>query len=242
MSESARIISFLELNQIGITGTVVRDNRPGNHYFVVVPVSRNSENKQIPTNKNLLEVKKQLEEQGLHIEFLLTDAGNQDIEAGLRATILHAFGNSIRNVFASISSGKANVWLESKHQLDDSKRAGIKNRASHFLNEVGIELSTIALVSEENLPSMYSCMTVIRQLSPIDIPHLNAALEAKGFVIPSQDWLTRRLDAMRRSGRIVRREDGKYLLTLQSLRSMGTSKNRKSPDISRLLALTRRGV
>lgn len=182
-----------------------------------------------------------LAEQGVGVEFLLTDAHAQDVEAGLRATLLHAFGGSVRNVFASVQGPKASIWIEPKHQLAEDELSAIKNRASKFLDEVGVRLEFLTTTVDENLPSVYLCLRVIRQHAPIDPLKLTELLRVRGFVIPSDDWLLRRLDAMRRSGRLVRQDGGRYSLTLAALRDLGTVKGRSSPDISRLLALARRG-
>jgi hypothetical protein len=239
IDEIQRVLDGLK---ISTAGTIVRDSRSGDHYFVVVPVSRDHENRQSPSNRLLGEARSQLEALGIGVEFLLTDAHAQDVEAGLRATLLHTFSGSIRNVFASIASGKAAVWLEPKHELDAKALADMKKRVAEFLDEVGIRLESVTTTVDERLPSVFLCLKVIRQLAPVAPTTLVEHLKKLGFVIPSDDWLSRRLDGMRRTGRLIRQADGRYSLSLAALRALGTVKGRQSPDIARLLALSRRGL
>ena len=57
--------------------------------------------------------------------------------------------------------------------------------------------------------------------------------------MPSEGWMAHMADSLRKSGLVVRLKSGKYALSLAGLMALGSAKNAKSPDISRLLDLAR---
>ncbi|TWT20325.1 hypothetical protein FQY83_11385 [Luteimonas marina] len=237
MLDDAAVQSLLGDISPSIHGSVVSDvNRKG-HFYVFVDVNRDKDNKQVPSNFLLHNVKRQIEVHGVEVDFVLLDARQRDAESGLRATVLHSFGEHIRNVFLSTTNTDAVVWLDAKRGLESGVKEAVAEKARIFLTEVGFDLKAVETTSGENLPSRTACLRIIRASAPVSIATLDARLRDRGFTVPSADWLTRRLDSMRRAGLIVRLQTGEYVLSLASIRAMGTSKNRRSPDIERLLAL-----
>lgn len=232
------------LGEIGITaiGSVIEDPNCSNRYFVHVEVVRTADNKQDPSNKKLNEAQQVLAEKGVKVEFLLRDTQNQDIEAGLRATLLHAFSSHIRNAFISSTGGVAHIWLEPKQTLNDHTFTEIKRKVSNYLDGFEIKLGSIATTTEDNLPSTLACQRAIRQTAPVSLADLKAELENRGFTVPSMDWLKRKLEVMRKADKVVWVTGGKYALSMVSIRNLGTIKGSNSPDIRRLLALARRYV
>ena len=67
------------------------------------------------------------------------------------------------------------------------------------------------------------------------------ALAKKQFAVPNRVWLNHALDRLRKAGAVIRKKDGKFILTLKGLSSLGTLKNRLSPDVVRALAIARKG-
>lgn len=122
MTDNLDIVAVLEQEGISVVGKVIRDSVGSDHSFVYIPVSRNAEGHQVPSNRSLLRARAMLKERGIAVEFILTDAQSQNIEAGVRATLLHAFGDDIRNVFLSVGRGNADVWVEQKRPFDDVMR------------------------------------------------------------------------------------------------------------------------
>lgn len=220
---------------------IVFDEGGGFRYFVSIPVARDRDNKQVPSNRRLTDAQTWLQEQGVIVVFLLRDGVTQDLETGLRATLLHSYIEHIRNVFLSIDGSIGHVWLEQKRDLNAQIIADIGKRASDFLQLSEFDLGSIASLTDAALPSQLACMAAIRQLAPARIEDIVKLLLAKGFTIPSEHRVNQRLDTLRRSGRIVRLGSGHYALSMQSLQALGTAKNSRSPDIDRMLALARRG-
>lgn len=240
MFEPAQLVLKLEELGIRVVGTVVRDAVPEDRFLVFVGVTRSPDNKQVPSNRKLNDAREVLAEFGVQVEFLLHDPQANDIEAGLRATLLHAFSDHVRSAYMSVTKGVGHVYLDPKKQIDDDMRSLIRRKAEHFLTGFDIKLGTLEPTVGEAFPGTLACLSAIRQMSPVTVEGLSTQLVKVGFVVPSIDWLTRRLDVMRRNERIVRLEGGSYALALATLRALGTKKNRESPDIARLLALARR--
>lgn len=237
MLDDAAVQKLLSDASPSVHGSVVSDvNRKG-HFYVFVEVGRDKENKQVPSNFLLHNVKRQMEAYGVAVDFVLLDARQRDAESGLRATVLHSFGEYIRNIFLSTANTDAIMWLDAKRGLDSEIKEAVSEKARVFLTEVGFDLKSVETTNGGNLPSRTACLRVVRASAPVSIATLDAQLRDRGFTVPSTDWLTRRLDSMRRAGLVVRLQTGEYVLSLASIRAMGTSKNRRSPDIERLLAL-----
>lgn len=239
MLNSNEIIAFLQKKNIVVSGVPIKDKEVENRFFVFTAVSRDNENRQIPSNKKLNDARLELAEHSIAIEFLLTNPQSRDIEAGLRATLLHSFGSDLRNIFLSIEKSKASIWLDPKRNIDTEELKTIEERARIFLRELDIEIRSISLTTNENLPGLLISLRAIRQTAPVDIFTLSQELTRRGFTIPSEDWLRRKLDQMRKNGKVARLEDGRHVLTLSTLRELGTVKGRSSPDVQRMLAIAR---
>lgn len=241
MTSEAVILKVLSEADVTPVGSILSGKEGHSVYFVTVAVSRDSSGKQIPTNAALHSAAKALGEAGVKVEFLLRYEEAEAIESGLRATILHSHIDHIRNIFVSFQFSKAKVWLEPKHPLEPALIIELEGRAQTFLALFDIELSELFLTTEQILPSKIAILTTIRQFAPASLTAIAVELHKRNLTVPSPDWLVRRLDSLRKSAHVVRLASGEFVLTTYSLHRLGTAKNRRSPDISRLLALAKRG-
>lgn len=242
MNESNKedILEILGQMGIPVAGSLIKNESTEKDFSIFVEVARDKENRQQPSNKKLGEAREAISELGFSISFLLTDQHARDIEAGLRATLLHSFGAHLRNVFVSVDRSIANVWFEPKNNLNESLVRKIKEKTTIYLQEFNLEPGVIGSTVGENLPSLLACMKIIRQLAPINEVTLRKKLLERNFTVPSEDWVKRKLDLLRKAGQVVRLYDGRYALSLGGIRGMGTVKGRNSPDITRLLALPKK--
>jgi len=208
--------------------------------YVFVSVFRDQENRQQPPNSLLNSARSRLKDLGRDVEFLLVDASSQEMESGLRATLRHSFDRELRNVFLSWEGKKAKVWVEPKYSYQEEIGNAITKKIVIYLSQLDIQLDSVVRTTEESLPTMLACLNRIRLLAPFKESALYTDLVSRGFSIPSPDWLKRRLESMRRAGRLVRLADASYALTLSSLRALGMTRGKSSPDITRMLALARR--
>lgn len=241
MDKQSIIESALKANGVSPSGRLAEDIFDENHFYVFVDVFRNSENMQVPSNKKLNEIKGQIADLGINVEFILTDATKRSIEDGLRASMLHSFPETIRNSFLTMSGAEARVWLVPKAAINDDLLKEIKQKTGVYLAVFDIKEFSIELTSAANLPSRIVCLEVIRNQSPACLQSITETLRRRHFTIPSEDWMSRMLDVLRRNGMIIRSKEGMYSLTLAGLKALGTAKGRRSPDITRILALARSG-
>jgi hypothetical protein len=241
MASDELILTKLKAAELAPLGTIISGKEDLPVYFVTLSVSRDSNGRQAPSNALLHSIARELRADGLAVEFLLRYENSEEIESGLRATVLHSHIDHIRNIFLTFESSNARVWLEPKHPLDMEVLRDIEDRTEKFLSLFDIELREILLTTEEILPTKLAMLTAIRQLAPASLTAIAFELHRRELTVPSPDWLVRKLDALRKSGHVVRLSGGEFALTRYSLHALGTAKNRLSPDISRLLALSKSG-
>ena len=231
----------LNSHEIAHSGQIAEDIFDENHFYVFVEVGRDADNYQVPSNKKLNSIKETLVKAGLNIEFVLTDSTRRNVEDGLRASMLHSFPDVIRNAFLSMQGASAQVWLVPKVALSSENLGLIREKISLYLQLFDISDFSVDVTSTANLPSRLNCLQVIRINSPTNIDVLISKLRHKGFTIPSEDWMSRMLDVLRKHGLIIRSKQGLYYLSLEGIKALGTTKGRRSPDITRMLALNRTG-
>ena len=237
MRSAQQVEQFLLDAGIPVSGSAIRDSEGEGIYYVFVEVRRDIRGRQEPSNAALDIAKATLGDMGATVDFILTDGTMRDAEAGLRATLLHSFGGSVRNSFLSTRGREAFVWVVPKRVLGDAELNEISAKAKIFLEEVGLVLRQLTTTTGENLPSRMRCLATLRQAAPATHLQLAVLLRGQGFVVPSDDWMARRLDVLRKSGQVVRMRSGRYAVSLAALKGLGTVKGPSSPDISRLLAL-----
>lgn len=239
MFDEAQVAEFLKNEGIVVSGRVVPRNFDGINFYVFVEVERDSRNLQQPSNLTLNRLKDALAERGIFVDFILIDGTARDIEAGARASLLHTFHDLISNAFVSTLGRKAHLWLVTKRKLEDVDLEAIQAVAKVYFENVGFELVDLKSTTDENLPSKTVCLKTIRLRAPVTEEEIIDLLQQSGFVVPSVNWMSKRLDLLRKEGFIVRLKNGNYALSLEGLSKLGTLKSRRSPDISRLLALAR---
>lgn len=208
--------------------------------YAFIEVQRNDKNLQEPSNLQLHKIRESIAKQGICIEFVLIDASTKDAEAGVRATVLHHFGDKIRNCFMSVDGRAADVWIVPKGQIPPDVMIGAEDKIRIFLDNIGLKLRKIISTTEDNTPSKSACLSILHQASPTSLALLADQIRYRGFVIPSENWLSRTLDNLRKAGLVTRFKDGSYALTLGGIKAIGTAKNARSPDVRRILDLARR--
>jgi hypothetical protein len=239
MYDEATLLQLFNERDVPVSGRIAADIYNASHFYVFVEVSRDRDNHQIPTNKALNDLKELLLNQQVVVEFILTDASGQDIEAGFRASMIHSFGAYVRNAFLTIMGGEANAWISPKVSISEETLEQMEHKSRIFLDNYDLKLGRLEFTSTANLPSKFVFLQVLRSISPADPSAINLALRAKHFTVPSDNWTSRMLDNLRKGGFIVRLKSGCYALSLAGLKALGTAKNRRSPDITRMLALAR---
>lgn len=242
MPDESHIVRALVADSgLPLTGTIIKDARPGNHYFVIVSIARDRDGHQEPSYRRLEEARLLLLAHGYQIDFVLSEQQTVDIEGGLRAALTTAYGDSAVSVAVAFQGKTATVWVEmADAAMSEATVAAVREKIGIYFASFSVAELAVQISSRENLPSILACLRIIRKLAPVDTNTLSAALRAAAFNVPSSEWLSHRLDAMRKSGRLVRLHNGTYTLTANALQKLGTTKGRASPDVTRMLALARR--
>jgi len=224
-------------NKISIIGEVVLEDST-NDVYVQVESSVNPDGTKAPSRKQLIQIKEEFSNLNLKLHILLSSKQEGQFEELLRGTLFLAFPDILRNVFCSLNVRQALVWIETKKSLSTELSAAIEKAAEKFCESQEFTFSGMVMIGEVDTPGKVAILSALRTIAPATVDALAARLSQKGFAVPSNDWLNRRLDSYRKSRNVVYSSDKKYILAIESLSSLGTSrKGSKSPDISRLLAL-----
>lgn len=242
MRDSLTIRDQLMQHDLNVEYVIERRDVDNEAFFAFIRIKKDTRGLQIPSNVALNEIAQQFAANGIEINFILRSSDIDDIEGGLRATLLHSYGNLVRNAFLSVYGSAGDVWIEPKSQEIQAELDEIERTLRSYFENTLINLDQVRLTTKERLPTDTALLSSIRLISPCDTAALKDALAARGFSVPPDGWLSRGLDRLRKRGQLVRRKDGQYALSIQGLRSLGTSKTRMSPDVRRVLALSRRGA
>lgn len=235
------IESLLLQHGFSLSGPLAKHDGSSASVYAFIEIVRNSEGHQKPSNVQLNKARDELQAQGIEIAYILNDVSDSDLASGLRATLLQAFPDHVRNAFLSTLKQDAVVWVVPKATSTKTLMEEISSRVATYLENADLRLVEVRLTVDENLPTRTAILSELRVAAPATVEMLIERLSGKGFAEPPVDYINRHLDALRRSGQIVRRKDAHYCLTAQALKVLGTVKRESSPDIRRLLDLARRG-
>ncbi|WP_421736795.1 hypothetical protein [Caulobacter sp.] len=235
------IIQEIKENDIIITGDVIRDPNRDGILLIFVEINRDIENKQRPSNALLRKISENLLSKDVNVDFILVDRTKNDIEAGARASLIHSFGDLIRNSFLSMTDKTVSVWIDVKRDITSEEANKIRGKMKLYFDSFELNFLDIFLTKRENTPAKLACLRNLRTISPASVKDLSEKLAKSGFIVPSETWLSHRLDSLRKSNLVLRLKSGAYAVTQQGLSLLGTQKNSRSPDITRLLDLARRG-
>ena len=235
------IEKLLESRGLALSGPLAKHDGDRKSVYAFVEISRNKDGHQKPSNLQLNKISAELEDQGIEIHYILNDVSGQDLASGLRATLLNAFPDHIRNAFLALDKKSAVVWIVPKASSVREEMEQVTLRAKTYLENAEFELDEVRLTIDEKLPTRTAILSELRIAAPASLDVLIKRLTAKGFTAPPEDYVNRHLDALRKSDKVVRSKSGEYCLTASALKVLGTIKRRSSPDIIRFLDLARRG-
>lgn len=235
------LLEILKTKGIELAGIPIRDVSGSGKLLLRVLAKRQIDGSVQPSQRALSAIIADLNEAGWNVESHIEDPFTEDIESGLRALFKIHFGGHIRSVFVSTNGKSARVWYQWSGIGLIEPTHDISERAKGFLEQYGLELSSISSIDGQSLPSDYAILSLVRRYGPCSTEKISERLDERKFSIPSLEWLSRRLETLRRKGRIIWLASGEYTCTWSSVQSLGTSKDRTSADISRMLALARRG-
>lgn len=242
MTDTTIITTLLRDKGLLVEGEIVSNPSTPKGYFVPLRLTRRPGGGKSPSGRALALVRSSLAELGYAIDFILIDEEARQIEESLRASLLSSFPDDVRNSYFSPGEGSPQAWIEFKRQPDVAVARRLEGHLNKFADLFGLPSLSMTPLGETDTATKTEILSAARQLAPVDVSTLATVIAAQGLGVPSVDWMSRRLDSLRKSSLVLRRQDGTYVLTKEALTLLGTLKSRRSPDVRRVLALARRGL
>lgn len=210
--------------------------------LVSIYISRDASGSRTPSGKTLSQLRDAITRHGGTVEYLLIDQTSHQVEDGVRASLINSFPHIVRNSYVTVTDGVASVWIEKKRDLSTEDREHITAHIKTYAQLFKLRGALLHVMSDFKVATPTEVLRAIRKLSPAGCEAVCHELERRGFSVPSFQWVNHRFDLLRKQGLVVRVLERQYALTSRALHELGTVKNRQSPDITRLLALARRGA
>ncbi|MEO9900367.1 helix-turn-helix domain-containing protein [Nisaea sp.] len=209
---------------------------PGKDQDVYLFYIRRIDN-QIITKKDLQNLSVDLKKIGKTPVFLEINSDDKSLNDIASNIVRKFFNKYIKSYYLSRSKSIVNVWIVPKKTLFLVEKEEIENRFSGAIEMIGYK-PKIQFVAEPYEISEFDVIGMLRKLAPCSFDQLISALSKIDSGV-SKKPLSRILDRLRKRKLILRKENKEYALTLTGLKTLGTRKDGKSPDIIRMLELAR---
>lgn len=226
---------------VNLAGPIVSNQDEEPTYLAFVKAKITTDGRREPSAFALNRISASALGLGIHVSFVLIDGGRDDLDGSVKTMLFGKFPDIIRNSFSTFAGKTADIWIEPKQILDANQRAEIESSISSFLGFLNFTAKSINITQTENIPTPTALLRTIRICAPCSADEITEHLSKNKFAVPNKVWLNHALDKLRKSGVVVRKKNGQFILTLKGLTSLGTSKNRLSPDVTRALAIAQKG-
>ncbi|UWQ55939.1 hypothetical protein [Leisingera caerulea] len=190
----------------------------------------------------IVKFSRKLKEKGWPVKIVGPNQGEKQIGTFIGAAIKARLPDIELDLTIAAGLGKIAIWVDLPLEPSAEEKAEINSVIQNFLSQLGFKDQIVRFKKEKNYPSPTACLRVLRRNAPCSPETLTQLLQLPGFDPMTVNEIRRVLDTARRKGQVIRRGDGKYIMSLQGLMNLGSSRDRFSPDISRALALRRLGA
>lgn len=241
MPKKSNLEAMLREKGVTLAGPIVSTQEDNPTFLVFVKAKISAKGHREPTSFALNSISKIASENGIRVSFVVIDGDREDLDSSIKTMLFGKFPELVRNSFSTFNGKLADVWIEPKQVLEIAQRAEIEGAISNFLSFLDMAAKSVNFTQAENIPTPTALLRAIRTLAPCSVDEVTTALSKKGFTIPNGVWLNHAMDKLRKSGFVLRKKNGQFILTLKGLTSLGTSKNRQSPDVIRALAMAQKG-
>lgn len=241
MPRKSEVEALILENGIELAGPIASNQDEDPTYLAFVKTKILPNKKRKPSAFELNNISKKAIKTGIRLSFVLIEGERDDLDGSIKTMLLGKFPEIIRNSFSTFAGEAADIWIEPKRVVDENQREEIENSISSFLGFLNITVKSVNLTQTENIPTPTAILRVVRVLAPCSVDEIILYLSKKDFSVPNNVWLNHSMDKMRKSGLVFRKKNGQFILTLKGLTSLGTSKNRLSPDVTRALAIAQKG-
>ncbi|MFC4730276.1 hypothetical protein [Salipiger abyssi] len=239
MSKTEKLTSLITQSGLSLIGDPVDDPDVSGGFIVFVKATGQTP-ALIPGL--IAKLQKRFIAEGEQVKIVEPKPNGAQIESFLSASIKARLPHLNLDLTVAAGHGQAAIWVGLPVGTLAEDQVAVADAIHRFLSQLGIEDQIVTFKAEKNLPSPTACLRVLRRHAPCSPEALTELLQLPGFDAMTLSEVRRLLDTARRKGQVIRREDGKYILTLQCLMDLGSSRNRFSPDVSRALALRRLGA
>jgi hypothetical protein len=241
MPSKSELEALLVKGGISLAGPIVSNQDEMPSYLAFVKAKFMPDGRREPSAFALNKITASALGLGIQVSFVLIDGERDDLDGSIKTMLFGKFPDAVRNSFSTFAGKTADIWIEPKQILDATQRAEIERAISAFLGFLNLTAKSINITQAENIPTPTALLRTVRICSPCSAEEITQHLSEKDFVVPNRIWLDHSLDKLRKSGVVLRKKNGQFILTLKGLSSLGTSKNRQSPDVVRALAIARKG-
>lgn len=239
MSETEKLITLITQSGLSLIGAPVEDPDVDGGFILFVKAT-GQKPALIPGLISKLE--RNLISEGRQVKIVEPNPSGAQIESFLSASIKAHLPDLNLELTVATGHGRAAIWVGLPVMAPAERKDEVADAIRRFLSQLGIEDQIITFKADKNHPSPTARLRVLRRYAPCSPEALTELLKLPGFDTMTLPDVSRFLDTARRKGQVIRREDGNYILTLQCLMELGSSRNRFSPDVSRALALRRLGA
>ena len=229
MHDADQVKSFLMEQGLLLVGVIASSADEDQDYYAFVKVEFNRAGKQNPSNHKLNRISGEASDRGIRIHFVLVHGEREHLDESLKTMLFGKFPDEVRNSFATFDGKNADVWIEPKRILSDAQTRRIRASIAQFLEFLSFDLRILKLTQVENVPTTTAILRTLRIVAPASSDRLLQALQGKGFIVPNEVWLNHSLDKLRKTGHVTRKSNSHYMLSLQGLAALGTTKGQRQP-------------
>jgi hypothetical protein len=239
MSRSTDV--FNDLVSMGLTpvGRVVENPDKENSFLVFLRRSYDDEGNPQPSKRLISSIVKEFAKGKIGLVVAFLDEKAIRLNSAVAKMLSSKFPETVVNSVVSLEKEGGLVSVDLSDRASEEDIVGIEREIRELLGYLGAVNLDFNFSTPLPFPTVTACIGVVRKNAPITFDELIQRLIDAGFAKPSEVWLNGILDRWRRSGFLHRREDKHFVLTLEGLNHLGTSRDRNSPDNGRALAIGR---
>lgn len=241
MPSKSDLEAMLRERGVVLAGPIVSTLEDNSTYLVFVKAKILDDGRRKPTSFTLNSITKAAVEIGFRVSFVIIDGEREDLDRSIKTMLVGKFPELVRNSFSTFNGKLADVWIEPKQVLEITQKAEIESGIVTFLSFLDMTAKSVNFTQADNVPTPTALLRSIRVLAPCSVDEITSALAKKKFTVPNGVWLNHAMDKLRKSGFVIRKKNGQFILTLKGLTTLGTSKNRLSSDVTRALAIAQKG-
>jgi hypothetical protein len=230
------------LDKLGliIEGSLIENPDKPSSYLAFVRTTSDKDGVVRPTDGELAKAKKKLAAKDTDLSLSRIDDRTSLLGDAVEALLRKNFEGLTEHSIISLRGNDCHVYISLVGTADDELTNAIEKAVVELLELHGLRKTNFVFSVAVASITVTGLTSVLRKHAPSSVEELCDLVVEVGFEKPTRDWVNKTLDRWRKRRLVFRRADGRYILTLEGLNQLGTSHNRRSPDVVRALAIARR--